>query len=158
MDTRQRIVHGAGLLGLTAILVGATLYAVGSPHRSVTMVFLTAGALLLAAYIGINFRVIREITSRRSSRYGANMLVMIVLFCTIVVIVQALSVRHSYRYDLTRNKRFSLADQTLSLLGSLRGDIEIFAFFTTMQMRITIWLNFTVSRKYLQFLYIKMKT
>ncbi len=57
------------------------------------------------------------------------MLLMVLLFICILVIIQALSSRHSRRFDLTRNKRFSLASQTLNILRSLDRDVEIYAFY-----------------------------
>ena len=87
------------------------------------------GAVLLVGYVLMNARTIVALAGRRSSRYGANMIVMIVLVIAIVVIVQALSARHSFRYDLTRNKRFSLAEQTLNILTGLEKDVRVTAFF-----------------------------
>ena len=100
-----------------------------NPEPATTRTLLLAGAVLLVAYGGLNIRAIIAFFSKRSSRYGANMAMMIVLFVCIVVIVQALSVRHSRRFDVTRNKRFSLADQTLNILGSLENDVELYGFF-----------------------------
>jgi ABC-type uncharacterized transport system involved in gliding motility auxiliary subunit len=54
---------------------------------------------------------------------------MIAAFASITVIIQALSARHTLTYDLTRNKRYSLAGQTVAVLDSLRSDIDAYAFF-----------------------------
>ena len=104
-----------GIVAMVLLAAGAMLYAINSPQVALTRTILASGAALLVAYIGLNLRTITAFYQRRSSRYGANMAVMIVLFACIVVIVQALSVRHSYRLDVTRNQRFSLADQTMKV-------------------------------------------
>ncbi len=118
-----------GIAGMILLTAGAMLYAIISPQVMLTRTLLVAGAVLLIAYGGLNIRAIMAFFRRRSSRYGANMAVMIVLFACIVVIVQALSVRHSHRIDVTRNKRFSLADQTLNILRGLEADVELYGFF-----------------------------
>ena len=121
--SRSRVAQAAGFFALALLAIGSALYAINAPQRVLTNVLLIAGAALLVVYIILNFAVIGVFLRSRSSRYGANMLVMIVLYTTIVIIVQALAVRHSYRYDLTRNKRFSLAGQTINVLQGLPGDL-----------------------------------
>ena len=127
--SRSLVAQAAGFFALALLAIGSALYAINAPQRVLTNVLLIAGAALLVVYIILNFAVIGVFLRSRSSRYGANMLVMIVLYTTIVIIVQALAVRHSYRYDLTRNKRFSLAGQTINVLQGLPGDLELYGFY-----------------------------
>jgi len=126
---RQQIMQLVGIGGLALLALGATLYAINSPSPTTTRTVLIAGAILVGAYIILNIRVIGPMFRKRSARYGANMVVMIVLFASIVVVIQALSSRHSYRVDLTRNKRFSLAPQTVNVLRGLGSDLELLGFF-----------------------------
>jgi ABC-type uncharacterized transport system involved in gliding motility auxiliary subunit len=128
---RQQISQVLGYAGLALLVVGAGLYAVNSPQRNLTYAAVASGLILLLAFAGLNWTVIVGYVGRRSSRYGANMAAAIVLFSCIVVIVQALAARHSVRYDTTRDKRFSLAGQTLNVLAGLERDLELFAFFAT---------------------------
>ncbi|NIM19447.1 MAG: hypothetical protein GTO51_03595 [Candidatus Latescibacteria bacterium] len=127
--SRNMIAALIGILSLILLVVGATLYAVNSPYRSLTNGLLVLGAAIFIAFVVLNFKAITDFSKKRSSRYGVNMLAVILLFTCILVIVQAVSSRHSHRFDLTRNKRFSLAGQTANLLKSLDKDIEIFAFY-----------------------------
>lgn len=126
----RRISQTIGLTSLILLVLGAAMYAINSPNRSLTLGLLAVGGLLLAAHTVTNLSLILEFSRRRSSRYGANLVVVIVLFSCIVVIVQALSARHNYRYDVTVNKRFSLADQTESVLQSLEKDLWIWGFYS----------------------------
>ena len=128
---RERITQVLGFTGLFLLAVGAFLYAVNSPQRDLTRNALISGGVAVAVFAGLNASLIRSYFGRRSSRHGANMAAMIILFSCIVVIVQALAVRHTVRYDTTRNKRFTLAGQTLAVLAGLERDLEVFAFFTT---------------------------
>jgi len=126
---RDEISRIAGFTALVLIAIAAILYATNSQHRGAMLGFFIAGGAALAAFLLLNREAILLFSRKRSSRYGANMLVMILLFTCIVIILQALSSRHSVRFDLTRNQRFSLASQTIHLLDKLNKDIEIYAFF-----------------------------
>lgn len=128
---RDRIIQASGYAGLALLVLGAALYAVNSPLLGLVYAALVSGAVLLVAFAALNFRWIRGYFGKRSSRAGANMAAMIVLFGGFVVIVQALATRHAVRYDTTRNKRFSLAGQTLGVVRGLGRDLEVFAFFAT---------------------------
>jgi ABC-type uncharacterized transport system involved in gliding motility auxiliary subunit len=127
--TRDDFSRIAGLGALITIALGAILYAINSPNRGIMYGCFIAGAVALAGFVFLNREAITVFSKKRSSRHGANMLVMILLFTCIIIIIQALSTRHSYRLDLTRNQRFSLASQTTNLLNGLNRDIEIYAFF-----------------------------
>jgi ABC-type uncharacterized transport system involved in gliding motility auxiliary subunit len=127
--TKTQLIHSIGIAGLVLFLIGASLYAISSPQQALTRVALGAGAVIILAYALLNLSTLVTFFRKRSSRYGANMVVMIVLFITILVVIQALSVRHSHRFDLTRNKRFSLAAQTFAVLDGLQEDVMIHAFY-----------------------------
>ena len=47
----------------------------------------------------------------------------------VVVLANALSVRHNARWDLTENRRQSLSPQSIKVLGSLAEPVEAIAFF-----------------------------
>lgn len=126
---RQQINQLLGGVGLTLLLVGAGLYTINSPERTLTWAMLAVGAALLLAYAAINHRTIAEFSKKRSARYGANLAVVIVLYATIAVIVQALATRHSLRVDITENKRYSLAGQTVNVLTALTEDIQLYGFY-----------------------------
>lgn len=126
---KERVAQTIGFFALGMLAIGSALYAVNSPNRALTNGVLVLGAVLLLTYVALHHTVIFDFFRRRSSRHGANMVVMILLFTSIVIIIQALSVRHSARYDLTRNKRFSLAGQTLSVLASLEDDLRVYGFY-----------------------------
>jgi ABC-type uncharacterized transport system involved in gliding motility auxiliary subunit len=119
-----------GTASLVLLVLGAAMYAINSPNRPLTIGLLVGGGLLVVVYALMNLQVIREFSRKRSSRYGANLAVVVVLFSCIVVIVQALSARHNYRYDVTANKRFSLAEQTTSVLRSLDKDLWVWGFYS----------------------------
>jgi ABC-type uncharacterized transport system involved in gliding motility auxiliary subunit len=57
----------------------------------------------------------------------------VLLLLGIIGVVEAISYRHNSRYDLTENKRFSLAPQTIDLLRNLKTEVSAIAFFRTDQ-------------------------
>ena len=129
MIDREKISRLLGLLCLVLLFIGGMLYTINYSNPALIQGFAIAGAVCLAGFCLLNLSSIALLLRKRSSRYGANMLVMIVLFVCILVIIQAISSRHSRRFDLTSNQRFSLSEQTVNLLGSLTKDVEVFAFY-----------------------------
>ena len=69
----------------------------------------------------------------RSLKYGANTTVMTLIVLGIIVIVEAISARHSYRWDVTSNQRYTLSDQTTSVVSGLTSDVKILAFYSVEQ-------------------------
>ncbi len=126
---REKISRLLGFSGMVLLVIGAMLYMINSPNRPLILALLVAGLAVVASFIILNFKAITVFSKKRSSQHGANMFVLILLFICIVVIIQAISSRHSRRFDLTSNKRFSLAGQTTSLLKTLDKKVEIFAFY-----------------------------
>ncbi|MBI3075413.1 MAG: GldG family protein [Deltaproteobacteria bacterium] len=70
-----------------------------------------------------------QVTIRRSTRYGANTALVLLLVLGVVVVVEAISVRQSKQFDLTANKRYTLSLQTRRLLGGLQQPIKVTAFY-----------------------------
>jgi ABC-type uncharacterized transport system involved in gliding motility auxiliary subunit len=126
---RERVYRIVASVAVLLTLVGAAMYVVNSPLRTVTLSLFVAGPALLLAIAALNRRELAAFFMKRSSRYGLNSFLAIAAFAAIAVIVQAVSARHGSRFDLTRNKRFSLADQTLSVLGGLPNEVTVYAFF-----------------------------
>src|SRR2546428_274654 len=88
-----------------------------------------AGVLLVLASLLARIDDFRGLVGRRAMRYGLNTAVAVALVLGATVVVQALSVRHSARWDLTENKRFSLSPQTIQLLGGLKTEVNAVAFY-----------------------------
>ena len=91
------------------------------------------GAVLVVASLLARVEDYRGLFGRRSMRYGVNTAVAVALVLGATVVVQALSFRHSARWDLTENKRFSLSPQTIQLLGGLKTEVNAVAFFRSDQ-------------------------
>jgi ABC-type uncharacterized transport system involved in gliding motility auxiliary subunit len=126
---RDRLVQIIGFLGAALVFTGVALFAVNTGERGFAAGAFIAGLSLVIICGLVNHRRLLAFMSKRSSKQGANAVVVIVVFATILIIIQTISVRHSYRHDFTRNKRFSLAGQTMSVLDSLAEDVTAYAFY-----------------------------
>lgn len=125
----RRLAGFALVLGTLLLAAGGGLW-LARPEWAVarSAVLFSGGALLLfAVYAG--FHQVRAFFGRRVARYGLNVAVMILLVLGIVVLVEAVSYRHNWRFDLTENRRHSLSPQTLKLLKDLAVPMSATGFF-----------------------------
>ncbi len=65
----------------------------------------------------------------RTLKYGSNAFVAVLIMLGILVVVNFLSDRYHRRFDTTEGGIFSLSDQTVTLLDSLKKDVHVIAFF-----------------------------
>jgi ABC-type uncharacterized transport system involved in gliding motility auxiliary subunit len=96
-----------------------------------TWALVIAGLLLLVLAVALNARETRDVLGRRGARYGAGAAVMVLLALGVVVFANALSFRHSTRWDFTENRRNTLSPQTIQVLKTLQVPVEAIAFFRT---------------------------
>ena len=87
-----------------------------------------AGGVLLLVALALNLGTLGEVAGRRTTRYGAGAAVLIVLALGVAVLANALSARHSARWDLTENRRQSLSPQSVQVVRGLGEPVEAIAF------------------------------
>jgi ABC-type uncharacterized transport system involved in gliding motility auxiliary subunit len=117
-----------GVIGLALAAVGAIGYGL-APEQLWLVALLEGSALLcLIIFFVVHFSGLKAFSTRRSTRIGANSLLMILLFVGILAIVNFLAARHSIRWDLSENQNFSLAPQTHRLLRNLPREVTITVF------------------------------
>jgi gliding motility-associatede transport system auxiliary component len=92
-------------------------------------VFLGLGGALLLLSLALNTGEARTAMGTRTARYGAGAAVMVLLALGIVVAANAISLRHSVRWDFTENKRNSVSPQTIQVLRTLKAPVNAIAFF-----------------------------
>jgi ABC-type uncharacterized transport system involved in gliding motility auxiliary subunit len=69
----------------------------------------------------------------RHLRFGTNLVIAVVAVLGIITLVEAISLRHSHRFDLTANKRYSLSPQSQQLLAGLPQPVKATAFYQDTQ-------------------------
>ena len=116
-------IAGAGL-GL-----GGFVFAYINPGRPATAMLLEGLALLcLTVYFAGNWKRLKTFSGSRSTRLGLNNILAIVLMAGILTIVNFLTLQHNGRWDFSETQHFSLAPQTLHILGHLEKDVTITVF------------------------------
>jgi len=118
-----------GLLGPLCIAVGGITIAISGEAGSIALAMIWIGLLALLLFFYINFSTIKTFIAKRSTKYGANMALMIIVFMTVVGLIGVMSVKYKWRVDLTQQQRYSLSKQTVKILKSLERDVEAVAFY-----------------------------
>jgi len=129
----RRLLDWGGYVGL-AVLTAAVIVPFLRPEWTrFRWTLIGAGVLLVLASLLARVEDFRGLVGRRTVRYGVNTAVAVALVLGATVVVQALSFRHSARWDLTETKRFSLSPQTIQLLRSLKTEVSAVAFYRSDQ-------------------------
>jgi gliding motility-associatede transport system auxiliary component len=117
-----------GMIGVGLAVAGAVGYSL-APEKLWLVTLLEGSALFcLILFVVVHFISLKAFSTRRSTRMGANSLLMILLFVGILAIVNFLAANHSIRWDLSENQNFSLAPQTHRVLRNLSREVLITVF------------------------------
>lgn len=132
----RRVVSIGGGLGLALTVIGAAAVLLGvvlvlfiPELRGAGYLVIIIGSFLFLGTLLISFQAVWESLTGRRGRYGSNTLVMIVTFIALAVLVFVVVERNTVRWDTTATQQFSLAPQTLEILGGLAEPVEAIAFF-----------------------------
>jgi ABC-type uncharacterized transport system involved in gliding motility auxiliary subunit len=125
---RQQMISLGGALGLALLIAGYILYSSEEQLSLVSKILLIAGAVLVLAWIVLDYRGILGYFSRRSTKLGTNTAVLVLAVIAILVFLNYLGNRHHKVFDLTSEKLFTLSDQTQKIVGGLKTDVNIYCF------------------------------
>jgi ABC-type uncharacterized transport system involved in gliding motility auxiliary subunit len=129
----QNYIGYVGLTGLVCLILSGVAWIVQTRFGTISVVLSVLGLICLLVYLVVDFKNIQAQFSKRSVKYGANVAFMILIVFGIVILIEAISSRHSFLLDLTRNQRFTLSDQTQKVLKALEKDVNVIAFFSLEQ-------------------------
>jgi ABC-type uncharacterized transport system involved in gliding motility auxiliary subunit len=118
------------LLGLAALLAlgGAIVLNVLSLSTASVLGGWAVFALLFLAWVALNHQSLWAFLSKRSTRYGANLSLIVFLVFSILVFLNILGREYHWRKDLTRLSVNSLSPQTLKVLGDLNQEVKAYYF------------------------------
>ena len=111
------------------LAAGLSLYAIGGMMTLQSAGLLWLGSMLALFLLYLRFNDVKKLLGGKSARYGANMVVMIVVFMGVLVAVAWTGHNNNVRYDLTKTGRFTLSSQTQKLLQSLESEVKAVAFY-----------------------------
>lgn len=118
-----------GIIGLFGFIIGLFLFLIQPETTAAPLIIMGASLLLIIVYAITNFSEVKSFFSARSTRYGTNMLVLILITLGIIAIVNYIAVRHPYKFDLNQDKIYSLSDQTVKVLKTVKSEVRAFAFY-----------------------------
>jgi gliding motility-associatede transport system auxiliary component len=119
----------ADVFGLVIIAALAISYSIRSTWGTWQWVLLIIGGILILASLAAKQDEIRSGLGRRSTRFGMNSAVSVLLLVGILAFVNYLGAQHVKRVDMTTEKIFSLADQSTSVAQQVKQDLTIKAFY-----------------------------
>ncbi len=119
----------AGLLGIVVVLAGLVVYSINSMITTLATILMAVGVLLLIAYVVLRFQEIKTGLSSRSAKFGSNATLMVVFLLGILIVINILAGRFTYRIDTTAAKIYSLSEQSRKVLKHLDKDVNVYGFF-----------------------------
>ena len=125
---RPYSVIAAALAGL-ALVAAIVLFALRGWELT-TQVALVAALLLAGLFVLLEPAWVMGRITGRSAKYGANAVVLAVAVVAILGSLAYLSTHYTKRYDTTANGQFSLADQTVNILKSLKQPIQAVGYYS----------------------------
>ena len=124
----QRILGILSWVGV-ALVFGALIVNSTKPEWGQYATYATwTGLALVILYTLGQWREIVTFFGRRNARYGTIAGVSVIVVLGILVAVNYLSDRRNKRWDLTENKQYSLSEQSMKLLGSLKSPAKFMVF------------------------------
>jgi ABC-type uncharacterized transport system involved in gliding motility auxiliary subunit len=124
----NRFAPTIGIVGTSLGVAGLVAYSL-APDK-LWLVSLCEGLALicLIAFFVLHFETVKAFSTRRSTRMGANSILMVALFAGILVIVNVLAARHAKQWDFSETQRFTLSPQTHRVLRGLTREVKITVF------------------------------
>lgn len=125
--TSHFLIRQAGLLGLVAAVVGLVLwFSVGQVQAG--QVTLAVGLVLVGISLLVELRGLFDVSSSHKGAVGLNSALQIVLAAILFVGVNYFSFFHYQRFDLTRDRVFTIDPDIRAKLAKLRGTTDIIVY------------------------------
>ncbi len=114
--------------GPVLIILAYVWYSIQSVWDLWVQIVLYGGIALTLVMVLLSFDQIKAGFRRRSTQYGANTLVMVLMVVGLLGMVNFLAKEYQERWDLTSAKLYSLSDQTEKLVKGLEAEVEVIHF------------------------------
>jgi len=87
--------------------------------------YLIAALALVLVHLVLRWEDVARGLGRRQLKYGTNTLVLVLVVLGLLGAANYLVNRHTKRFDLTKDQRYSLSDQTRKVMAGLKEDVKI---------------------------------
>lgn len=115
--------------GIFLLFVAVALATAGEDLAGWAWGIAAVGAIALGYSLTVNYKWVERTFFHKRFALGINNLVLILAVTGILGLVNVIAYRHNAQYDYTKDRKFSLSDQTLKILGNLKETLEVTAFF-----------------------------
>ena len=115
----------AGIVLLATALVLSEMRA----DSTLSTTFLFAAGIAWIVAVVLSWRGIHSYLLKRSTRYGANAVILSVLVLVILFLIGFLAERHPWRHDMTDAGAYTLSPKTLNVLQGLSKPIDIHVYY-----------------------------
>jgi hypothetical protein len=116
-------------LGLVLVIGSQALVRAGRTLPGKPEYYVYAGLALVLLHLILRWDDVASAVGRRQLKYGTNTAVISLAFLALLVAVNVIVYRNvgrwDARWDLTKNQRYSLSDQTRKILAGLEADVTI---------------------------------
>ena len=99
-------------IGVVLLMMGVVLFFLGADFSGWSLAGIVGGVLSFLVYVVINYTDVKEFSVEYSTRQCANMVLFIVCLVGIVIVIQMIANNHNRRFDLTPQKKLTLAPIT----------------------------------------------
>ncbi len=121
---KERFSLAAGSLGALALLIGIFGGVIKGQFGPLFLTLVLVGLALILVSLYMAVTMLRVWINRRSTRYGTNLTIMILVAFAVVVFIETLSYNHYKQFDVTGDRLNSLSAQTRQILKRLEKDGE----------------------------------
>ncbi|MFN8007453.1 MAG: Gldg family protein [Terriglobia bacterium] len=112
-----------------ALIIGGYLYySIENIWSIPVQVIFYVGVALTLAMVFFNLGSIKDSFRLRSTQYGSNTVLVLLVVLGILGVINYLGKKHVKRFDLTTAKVFSLSDQSTKIVRNLKGEVKILYF------------------------------
>ena len=121
---KEQFSLAAGSLGALALLIGIFGGVIKGQFGPLFLTLVLVGLALILVSLYMAVTMLRVWINRRSTRYGTNLTIMILVAFAVVVFIETLSYNHYKQFDVTGDRLNSLSAQTRQILKRLERDDE----------------------------------
>ncbi|MCX8093703.1 MAG: GldG family protein [Candidatus Goldbacteria bacterium] len=116
--------------GLSLILLFGIVALIKGEFEPVTLIGFIAGFVITILYVILDWKNVKAYFTSKTTKYGINAIVYSLLVISILVVIQIIFTLNTIQIDLTKQKRYSLSDQTIKVLQGLKDTIEAYYFYS----------------------------
>lgn len=116
------------LASLFALFASASAGFLAGETVWIWSLFLGLGVLGLVTWFVMELVWIKDFLAKRTTHYGINALLTVLLVLVITVVVNLIAKEYDWKKDFTKNRFFTLSEQTENVVRGLREEVRIRAF------------------------------